>query len=56
MTYYTEYPTTTFKAESDNVALIKAKHCKVLYRESNSKDGMPFIFLKEEMNIVEIEH
>ena len=45
-TYYTEYPTTEFKAENDKVALEKTK-AKVVYRESDTENGRPFIMLRE---------
>ncbi len=43
--YYTEYPMTTFKASSDEEALNRST-AKVLYRESDTKDGTPFIVLR----------
>ena len=48
MIYYTEYPTGQFNANSDSEALNKSK-AKVIYRESNSQTGRPFIILKEKM-------
>lgn len=44
--YYTEYPTSEFKATSDNEAL-KVSKAKVIYRESETSDGRPFVMLRE---------
>lgn len=44
--YYTEYPTQEFWCESDEKALEVTK-ARVVYKESNSKDGLPFIMLRE---------
>jgi hypothetical protein len=44
--YYTEYPTTTFRAVNDDVALQHTK-AKIVYRESDTIDGRPFIFLRK---------
>lgn len=46
--YYTEYPTREFKADSDEAALAKTK-AKVVYRESDSETGAPFIMLRDEI-------
>lgn len=46
MIYYTEYPTTEFKTNSDKKA-IKLSKAKVIYRESDSIDGRPFIIIRE---------
>ena len=46
MIYYTEYPTGQFTASSDEEALRKTK-ALVLYRESETFDGRPFIMLKD---------
>ena len=45
--YYTEYPTGSFKAKSDAEALALAK-AKVLYKESDTPDGTPFIMVRVE--------
>jgi hypothetical protein len=45
--YYTEYPCEEFHASSDAEALKKTK-AKIVYRESNTPDGRPFIMLREE--------
>lgn len=47
-TYYEEYPTGEFKAVSDEMAL-KISRAKVLYRESDSVNGEPFVILREEI-------
>ena len=44
--YYTEYPRGQFKAESDSKALEVSK-AQVIYRESDSKDGRPFITIRD---------
>lgn len=44
--YYTEYPFGEFTAESDEEALTKS-NAKVIYRESDTEDGSPFVFLKD---------
>lgn len=49
MMYYTEYPTGKFQAGSDKIALMLSK-AKVLYRESETEDGKPFVMLREEKN------
>lgn len=43
--YYIEYPTGSFKAESDESALLLTK-AEVLYRESETTDGTPFVMLR----------
>ena len=45
--YYTEYPTTKFMASTDDEALDKT-NAAVVYRESGSEDGIPFIILRNE--------
>jgi len=49
MIYYTEYPTYEFEADSDEEAL-KLTDSKVVYRESDTPDGMPFIILRDDTN------
>jgi len=46
--YYTEYPTGSFIEESDEKAL-KRSNAKVIYRESDTKDGLPFIMLRDKV-------
>lgn len=46
MRIYTEYPTTEFNAESDSEALEKTK-ALVVYRESDTPDGTPFVILRK---------
>lgn len=46
MIYYTEYPTSKFNASSDEEALKKTT-AKVVYRESDTKNGIPFVILRE---------
>lgn len=48
--YYTEYPTWQFEANSDEEALLISK-AKVLYRESDTEDGTPFIMLRNSFNV-----
>lgn len=43
--YYTEYPTGQFKASSDLQAA--QNKAKVVYRESESADGTPFVIIKD---------
>ena len=45
--YYTEYPTTKFMASDDEEALNKT-NAAVVYRESDSEDGTPFVILRNE--------
>lgn len=47
--YYTEYPKTEFFAEDDKNALSETK-AKFVYYESDSKDGIPFIIIRDEVN------
>ena len=47
--YYTEYPTRQFQANSDDEAMSMSK-AKVLYRESDTEDGTPFIMLRNSFN------
>lgn len=44
--YYTEYPTGKFLARNDREALIK-NNAKVIYKESESKNGTPFVMIRE---------
>ena len=44
-TYYTEYPTGQFTAASDEEAL-KKTCAAVVYKESDTPDGTPFIDLR----------
>ncbi len=44
--YYTEYPTGTFTAKSDSAALKKSR-AGVVYRESDTPDGRPFVILRD---------
>lgn len=46
MIYYTEYPTGKFQAGSDKIALMLS-NAKVIYRESLTEDGKPFIMVRE---------
>jgi hypothetical protein len=46
MIYYTEYPTATFTSSTDEEALKQTK-ALVVYRESDTKDGLPFIILRD---------
>jgi hypothetical protein len=43
--YYTEYPTGSFVAASDAEAL--HSKARVIYRESDTADGKPFVILRE---------
>lgn len=45
-TYYTEYPTKQFQASNDRDALAKTA-AKVVYKESGSPDGTPFIVIRD---------
>lgn len=45
-TYYTEYPTGEFYADNDDEALLLEPDAKVIYKESNSPNGLPLIFLR----------
>lgn len=45
MIYYTEYPTGQFECESDEKA--RENKAKVIYRESDTRDGRPFVMVKE---------
>lgn len=45
--YYTEYPTTEFYAFSDTEALDQT-NALVVYKESDTEDGTPFIILRDE--------
>ena len=47
-TYYEEYPTGRFLGKSDAHALLISK-ARVLYRESPTPDGTPFVVLRDEM-------
>ena len=44
--YYTEYPKGQFQAFDDKEALTKTT-AKVVYRESGSPDGTPFIVIRD---------
>jgi hypothetical protein len=44
--YYTEYPTGEFLSSSDNAAL-GFSTAKVIYRESDTEDGRPFVFIRD---------
>lgn len=46
-TYYTEYPTGLFEAVDDSSALNQSL-AKVIYRESDTEDGLPFVFIRQE--------
>ena len=45
--YYTEYPTGEFEAASDEEAL-KYSEAALVYKESDTPDGLPFIVLRPE--------
>lgn len=45
--YYGEYPTCRFYAVDDEDAMSRSSS-KVLYREGDSKDGRPFVILRNE--------
>lgn len=44
--YYTEYPKDEFYADNDDEALLLEPDAKVIYKESNSPNGLPLIFLR----------
>lgn len=44
--YYTEFPRGSLQAENDEEALKKTK-AKVIYKESDTKDGIPFIMVRD---------
>jgi hypothetical protein len=44
--YYTEYPKGEFQARTDDEAL-KKSHARIIYKESETVDGRPFIFVRE---------
>lgn len=46
--YYTEWPRGQFSAVSDQEALQKTK-ALVVYRQSDTEDGMPFVMVREEV-------
>ena len=46
--YYTEWPTGQFSAASDQEALRKT-NALVVYRESNTDDGTPFVMVRQEV-------
>lgn len=48
--YYTEYPTGEFDASSDEEAL-KLSHAEVIYRQSNTWNGRPFLIIRPENNL-----
>lgn len=45
--FYTEYPTTKFMASDDDEALDRT-NAAVVYRESDSENGTPFVILRNE--------
>ncbi len=45
--YYTEYPLSSFYAKDDEEALLKSSS-KVIYKESDTENGLPFIVLRDE--------
>lgn len=45
-TYYTEYPTGEFVAVSDAEARRRGRNALIIYRESDTPDGTPFIIVK----------
>lgn len=47
--YYTEYPTGSFLASTDIEAL-SLSSAKIIYRESNTKDGTPFKIIRDLKN------
>lgn len=46
--YYFEYPIGhgNFEAENDDKAILKVKDNVFLYKESDTKDGLPFVVVK----------
>lgn len=46
-TYYTEYPTGEFFADNDEEALLYEPDAKVIYKESDTSDGFPMIFIRD---------
>lgn len=46
-TYYTEYPTGEFEAETDESALRLELDAKVIYKQSDTEDGLPMIVIRD---------
>lgn len=49
-TYYTEYPKGEFYADNDDEALAYEPDAKVIYKESDTKDGFPIIIIRDIRN------